>query len=76
MLCSIVLELFAHYIAGKPLAQCSVTLLSKDLHCADLLIEIQEVSRDPAISERISGAPWNPQAVTEGPQEPLIGALG
>ncbi|KAL8449607.1 hypothetical protein Emed_003039 [Eimeria media] len=44
-------ELFAHYIAGKPLAPCSVSLLNRDLHAFDLLVEVENVSRDTAISQ-------------------------
>ncbi|KAL8441434.1 hypothetical protein Emag_007178 [Eimeria magna] len=44
-------ELFAHYIAGKPLAPCSVSLLNRDLHAFDLLVEVENVSRDATISQ-------------------------
>ncbi|CDJ43626.1 hypothetical protein, conserved, partial [Eimeria tenella] len=38
--------LFTHYIAGKPLADCSVSVLSGALLSADLLLEVLNVSRD------------------------------
>ncbi|CDJ57641.1 hypothetical protein, conserved [Eimeria maxima] len=47
-------DLFAHYIAGKPLASCSVSVLSGPLHAADLLLEISSVSRDPAIRRELA----------------------
>ncbi|CDJ70487.1 hypothetical protein, conserved, partial [Eimeria necatrix] len=39
-------DLFTHYIAGKPLADCSVSVLSGALLSADLLLEVLNVSRD------------------------------
>ncbi|KAL8432385.1 hypothetical protein Efla_006160 [Eimeria flavescens] len=47
-------ELFAHYIAGKPLAPCSVSLLNRALHAFDLLVEIQQVSADPSIRRELA----------------------
>ncbi|XP_026192901.1 uncharacterized protein LOC34621082 [Cyclospora cayetanensis] len=47
-------ELFAHYLAGKPLASCSVALLSRSLHGADILIEVQNVSPDLSIRRELT----------------------
>ncbi|KAL8275870.1 hypothetical protein Esti_000206 [Eimeria stiedai] len=47
-------ELFAHYIAGKPLAPCSVSLLNRTLHQFDLLVEVENVSRDTAIRRELA----------------------
>lgn len=40
-----------HFLVGKPLAECSVSVLSQEVHKYQILIEVSYVSKDEQMSK-------------------------